>query len=69
MCILLKKLDYGCNGEAVTNHRWYPGGISYFLYNGIIIKDISAGSRHMVALDCKLKLKFNCFFYNKNKNI
>jgi len=67
LCILLKKLDYGCNGEAVTNHRWYPGGISYFLYNGIIIKDISAGSRHMVALDCKIKTKIYFFFRIKIK--
>jgi hypothetical protein len=34
-------------------HRWHPGAISYFILNGIVIKDISAGVRHAMALDCK----------------
>jgi len=39
----------------ITNHRWHPGGVSYFLYNGIIIKDIAAGAKHVAALDCNFK--------------
>lgn len=39
----------------ITTHRWYPGGVSFFLYNGIIIKDIAAGARHVAALDCNFR--------------
>ena len=47
------------NGELDTIHRWHPGGISYFLYNGVIIKDIATGVRHAMALDCKKYKKKN----------
>ena len=47
-------LDYGCIGELSTNHRYYPGSVGYFLFNGILIKDIAAGARHVAALDCKI---------------
>jgi len=36
-----------------TFHRWHPGGISFFQLNGVVLKDIAAGVRHAVALDCK----------------
>jgi hypothetical protein len=52
--IKFKYVDFGCNGDVSTKHRWYPGGLSFFLFNGILIKDIAAGSRHVTALDCKL---------------
>jgi hypothetical protein len=47
--------EIGLNGELDTIHRWHPGGISYFLLNGMVIRDIAAGVRHAMALDCKEK--------------
>lgn len=56
-------LDYGCIGELSTVHRYYPGSIGYFLFNGILIKDIAAGARHVAALDCKIIYFINFYFF------